>query len=54
MVPAGPITLSAILNSLQMGFRTLAVENRSSEVWTALSAVKTGLGKFGDVVAAAF
>ena len=50
VVPAGPITLSAILNSLQMGFRTLAIEKRSSEVWKVLSAVKTEFGKFGDVL----
>jgi DNA recombination protein RmuC len=49
---AGPSTLSAILNSLQMGFRTLALEKRSSEVWQVLGAVKTEFGKFGDVLAA--
>ncbi len=48
---AGPTTLSAILNSLQMGFRTLAIEQRSSEVWILLGAVKTEFGKFGDVLA---
>ncbi len=48
---AGPTTLLAILNSLQMGFRTLALEKRSSEVWQVLSAVKTEFGKFGDVLA---
>jgi DNA recombination protein RmuC len=47
---AGPSTLSAILNSLQMGFRTLALERRSSEVWQVLGAVKTEFGKFGDVL----
>ena len=47
---AGPSTLSAILNSLQMGFRTLALEKRSSEVWQVLGAVKTEFGKFGDVL----
>ncbi len=47
---AGPSTLSAILNSLQMGFRTLALEQRSSEVWQVLGAVKTEFGKFGDVL----
>lgn len=47
VVPAGPTTLAAILNSLQMGFRTLAIEKRSSEVWEVLSAVKTEFGKFG-------
>jgi DNA recombination protein RmuC len=47
----GPTTLTAILNSLQMGFRTLAIERRSSEVWQVLGAVKTEFGKFGDVLA---
>lgn len=47
---AGPTTLSALLNSLQMGFRTLAVEKRSSEVWSLLSIVKTEFGKFGDLL----
>jgi DNA recombination protein RmuC len=47
---AGPSTLSALLNSLQMGFRTLALEKRSSEVWQVLGAVKTEFGKFGDVL----
>jgi len=49
---AGPSTLSALLNSLQMGFRTLALERRSSEVWQVLGAVKTEFAKFGDVLAA--
>jgi DNA recombination protein RmuC len=49
---AGPSTLSAILSSLQMGFRTLALEKRSSEVWQVLGAVKTEFGKFGDVLSA--
>ena len=44
----GPTTLSALLNSLQMGFRTLAVQKRSSEVWTLLEAVKTEFGKFSE------
>jgi DNA recombination protein RmuC len=48
---AGPTTLTALLNSLQMGFRTLAIERRSSEVWQVLGAVKTEFGKFGDVLA---
>lgn len=48
---AGPTTLLAMLNSLQMGFRTLALEKRSSEVWQVLGAVKTEFGKFGDVLA---
>lgn len=49
---AGPSTLSALLNSLQLGFRTLALEKRSSEVWQVLGAVKTEFAKFGDVLAA--
>ncbi|AQV94960.1 recombinase RmuC [Cupriavidus necator] len=48
---SGPTTLTALLNSLQMGFRTLALEKRSSEVWEVLGAVKTEFGKFGDVLA---
>ncbi|MGH8712724.1 MAG: DNA recombination protein RmuC [Casimicrobiaceae bacterium] len=48
---AGPTTLAAILNSLQMGFRTLAIERRSGEVWRLLAAVKTEFGTFGDVLA---
>ncbi|AJW97312.1 DNA recombination protein RmuC [Burkholderia gladioli] len=48
---AGPTTLTALLNSLQMGFRTLAIERRSSEVWQVLGAVKTEFGKFGEVLA---
>ena len=48
---AGPTTLHALLNSLQMGFRTLAIEKRSSEVWLVLGAVKTEFGKFGEVLA---
>lgn len=48
---AGPTTLLAMLSSLQMGFRTLALEQRSSEVWQVLGAVKTEFGKFGDVLA---
>ncbi len=50
VVLAGPTTLAAILNSLQLGFRTLAIEKRSSEVWEVLSAVKFEFGKFGDVL----
>jgi len=46
---SGPTTLMAMLNSLQMGFRTLAIEKRSSEVWQVLAAVKTEFVKFGDV-----
>jgi len=49
-VTAGPTTLIALLNSLQMGFRTLAIEQRSSEVWTLLGAVKTEFGRFGDIL----
>jgi len=48
---AGPTTLTAMLNALQMGFRTLAIEKRSSEVWDLLGAVKTEFGKFGEVLA---
>ncbi len=48
---AGPTTLTAMLNSLQMGFRTLAIEKRSSEVWSVLGAVKTEFGKFGEALA---
>mgnify|MGYP001823141726 FL=1 len=51
IVVSGPTTLAALLNSLQMGFRTLAIEKRSSEVWELLGAVKTEFGKFGDVLA---
>ena len=47
---AGPTNLLAILNSLQMGFRTLAIEKRSSEVWQVLGAIKTEFGKFGEVL----
>jgi DNA recombination protein RmuC len=47
---AGPTTLTAMLSSLQMGFRTLALEKRSSEVWQVLGAVKNEFGKFGDVL----
>ncbi|MFZ4534829.1 DNA recombination protein RmuC [Propionivibrio sp.] len=49
---AGPTTLAALLNSLQMGFRTLAIEKRSSEVWGVLGAIKTEFGKFGDALEA--
>jgi DNA recombination protein RmuC len=52
VVIAGPTTLWAILNSLQMGFRTLAIERRSSEVWVVLGTVKTQFAKFGEVVGA--
>lgn len=46
----GPTTLAAFLNSLQMGFRTLTIEKRSSEVWSLLGVVKTEFGKFGDIL----
>jgi DNA recombination protein RmuC len=48
----GPTTLAALLNSLQMGFRTLAIQKRSSEVWNLLAAVKTEFGKFGQALSA--
>jgi DNA recombination protein RmuC len=51
VVIAGPTTLFAMLNSLQMGFRTLALEKRSAEVWQVLGAVKTEFSKFGEVLA---
>ena len=47
----GPTTLAALLNSLQMGFRTLAIQQRSDEVWHLLGAVRTQFGKFGDLLA---
>lgn len=47
---AGPTTLAALLNSLQMGFRTLAIQQRSSEVWSVLGAVKTEFGKFAEIL----
>ena len=50
---AGPTTFAALLNSLQMGFRTLAIQKRSSEVWSVLGAVKTEFAAFEDVLAAA-
>ena len=50
VIIAGPTTLTAILNSLHMGFRTLAIEKRSSEVWSLLGAVKSEFGKFGEVL----
>ncbi|MEJ2730947.1 MAG: DNA recombination protein RmuC [Deltaproteobacteria bacterium] len=51
IVVTGPTTLAALLNSLHMGFRTLAIEKRSSEVWELLGAVKTQFSKFGEVLA---
>jgi len=50
---AGPTTLMALLNSLQMGFRTLALQKRSSEVWRVLSSVKTEFEKFGSLLSKA-
>ncbi|HXG29629.1 MAG TPA: DNA recombination protein RmuC [Nevskiales bacterium] len=50
VVVAGPTTLAATLNSLRMGFRTLAIEQRSSEVWKILGAVRTEFAKFGEVL----
>lgn len=50
VVITGPTTLAALLNSLQMGFRTLAIEKRSSEVWSLLGTVKTEFGRFGDIL----
>ncbi len=50
VIVTGPTTLAAILNSLQMGFKTLAIQKRSSEVWRILGEVKTEFGKFGDVL----
>ena len=49
IIVTGPTTLAAMLNSLQMGFKTLAIQKRSSEVWQVLGAVKTEFGKFGGV-----
>ncbi len=49
---AGPTTMAALLNSLQMGFKTLAIQKHSSQVWDVLGAVKTEFDKFGDVLAA--
>lgn len=53
VVIVGPSNVSAFLSSLRMGFRTLAIEQRSNEVWELLRAVKTEFGKFGDVLASA-
>jgi DNA recombination protein RmuC len=50
VIVAGPTTLAAILNSLRMGFQTLAIEQRATEVWRLLAAIKTEFGKFGDVL----
>ncbi len=50
VVPAGPTTLAALLSSLRMGFRTLAIEERASEVWRLLGAVKTEFARFGEVI----
>jgi DNA recombination protein RmuC len=50
VIVTGPTTLAAILNSLQMGFRTLSLQKRSSEVWSLLGAVKTEFDKFGGLL----
>jgi DNA recombination protein RmuC len=50
VIPAGPTTLAALLNSLQMGFRTLAIEKRASEVWTLLGAIKADFSSFGAIL----
>jgi len=50
VIVSGPTTLYAMLNSLSIGFRTLAIEKRSSEVWKVLGAIKTEFGKFGDLL----
>jgi DNA recombination protein RmuC len=50
VIITGPTTTQVVLNSLQMGFRTLTIQKRSSEVWTLLGAVKTEFGKFGDLL----
>tara|TARA_Y100001970_G_C14215851_1_gene849592 strand:- start:1173 stop:2444 length:1272 start_codon:yes stop_codon:yes gene_type:complete len=50
IVISGPTTLAALLNSLQMGFKTLAIEKRSSEVWSILAAIKSEFTKFGDIL----
>jgi DNA recombination protein RmuC len=50
VVFAGPTTLAALLNSLQMGFRTLAIQKSSSEVWNLLATVRNEFGKFGDAL----
>ncbi len=50
VMAAGPTILAALLNSLQMGFRTLAIEKRSAEVWNLLGAVRTEFHKFADVL----
>lgn len=51
VIIAGPTTFAALLNSLQMGFRTLAIEKRSSDVWALLSDIQKEFGKFGDILA---
>jgi len=50
VIVAGPTTLAALLNSLQMGFRTMAIEQRSREVWALLGTVKQEFGKFGGII----
>ena len=51
VILTGPTTIAALLNSLQMGFRTLAIEKQASEVWNLLGAIKTEFGKFGNMLA---
>ena len=51
VIVAGPTTLAALLNSLQMGFRTLAVEQKAGEAWQRLGAIKTEFGRFGQILA---
>jgi DNA recombination protein RmuC len=53
VIVAGPSNFLALLNIIQMGFRTVAIEQRSTEVWRTLSAVRTEFGKFGDVLSRA-
>jgi DNA recombination protein RmuC len=53
IILVGPTTLAAMLNSLQMGFKTLAIQQSSSEVWKVLGAVKTEFAKFGDLISKA-
>jgi DNA recombination protein RmuC len=52
VIISGPTTLAALLNSLQMGFRTMAIQKRSSEVWKILAVIKAEFGKFGDILEA--
>ena len=50
VILTGPTTLAALLNSLQMGFRTLAIEKRSSDVWALLAAIRVEFAKFGEML----